>query len=64
MLVLGIIVLVIGACVAAFVHHTIGIVIAVIGAALVLWALLVTADAAMAATLLLPLKRLGDITGP
>lgn len=56
MLVLGIIVLVIGACVAAFVHHTIGIVIAIIGIALVAWALLATADAAMMAPLLLPLR--------
>jgi hypothetical protein len=44
MLILGIVLMVIGACVAAFVHHTIGILIAVVGGILVLAALLFLAD--------------------
>lgn len=49
MLILGIVIMVIGALVAAFVHRTIGIVIAVVGAILVLWFLLVAADDSNAA---------------
>jgi hypothetical protein len=44
-LIFGIILLIIGALVAAFVHHTIGIIIAVIGVALVLISFLFLADA-------------------
>lgn len=53
MLVLGIVVMVIGALVAAFVHRTIGIVIAIVGAILVVWFLLVAADDTNAALALL-----------
>lgn len=52
MLILGIVLLVIGACVAAFVHHTIGIIIALVGVVLVVLALVATADAAVAVPLL------------
>jgi membrane-bound ClpP family serine protease len=45
MLILGIVLLIIGAVVAAFIHHTIGIIIAVVGGILVLVALLFLADA-------------------
>jgi drug/metabolite transporter superfamily protein YnfA len=44
MLILGIVLLVVGALVAAFVHHTIGIIIAAVGGILVLVALLFLAD--------------------
>jgi drug/metabolite transporter superfamily protein YnfA len=45
-LILGIVLLVIGAIVAAFVHRLIGLIIAAVGGVLVLWALLVMADTA------------------
>jgi hypothetical protein len=45
MLIFGIVLLIIGAVVAAFIHHTIGIIIAVVGGILVLVALLFLADA-------------------
>jgi hypothetical protein len=45
MLIFGIVLLIIGAVVAAFIHHTIGILIAVVGGILVLVALLFLADA-------------------
>lgn len=44
MIVLGIFTLVIGAMVAAWVHRQIGLVIAVVGGLLILWALLLAAD--------------------
>ena len=45
MLILGILLILVGAVVAVTVHHTLGLVLAVIGIALVIWAVLVTADA-------------------
>lgn len=52
MLWLGVVLLIIGAVIAAFLHRTLGIVCAVIGLVLILLALVVVADTNTAALLL------------